>query len=88
MKSLSLRSAWAAVVVAGVMIAGCDTVPEPDPGPRASSAPAPTELKIEDVRPGTGDRVVKTGDKILVTYVGKLFFGGKQFDANEDKDAP
>lgn len=77
-----------ALVLGGALTSGCDPVPEPDSGPRPSATPDPTELEIEEVRPGTGDRVVKTGDKIQVTYVGKLLHGGKQFDANENKDAP
>lgn len=78
----------AASVLASAVTAGCDPVPEPDSGPKASSAPDPTDLKIEDPKPGTGDRAVKKGDKIHVTYVGKLFHGGKEFDSNLDKDNP
>jgi len=66
---------------------GCNSVPEPEGKSKpAASSNDPTELKIEDLAPGTGDRVVKDGDAILVTYKGTLLRGGKQFDANTDKD--
>jgi hypothetical protein len=87
----TLRRAFAALALAtSACLAGCsDPAPEPPgSGPRPSAAASPTELKIEDLRPGMGERAVKTGDKIFVTYVGKLFHGGKQFDANQNKDDP
>jgi len=67
---------------------GCDRAPEPESGPMPSAIPDPGELKIEDLKPGKGDRVVKTGDKIKVNYVGRLLRGGSQFDENKSKEDP
>lgn len=83
-----LAATWTALLSGGCMLIGCDTVPEPDPGQKASSAPGPTELKIEDLRAGEGSRTVKTGDQILVLYKGTLFYGGKEFDANQNREEP
>ncbi len=54
----------------------------------ASAAPAdedPKELKIEDLEKGSGEREVKTGDKILVSYTGKLLKTGKEFEYKPEK---
>jgi len=67
--------------------------PPPPPPPKKSSTAStakanandPTELKIEDETTGSGEREVKAGDKILVTYVGTLYNGGKQFEIKPEK---
>jgi len=46
-----------------------------------------TELKIETLSVGTGDREVKSGDKIKVDYVGTLVNGTK-FDSSIDRGEP
>jgi peptidylprolyl isomerase len=45
-----------------------------------------TELKIEDLGPGTGPNV-KNGDSVLVHYAGKLK-NGTQFDASKSHNPP
>lgn len=45
--------------------------------------PGPKELMIEDVKVGTGDRAVKTGDHIKVHYTGTLM-NGRKFDSSRD----
>ena len=44
------------------------------------------ELKIEDLRPGTGDEA-KTGQNVSVHYVGTLT-DGKKFDSSRDRGKP
>lgn len=68
------------------------TVSEPDdPTFKPSSGeplpPGPTKLEIIDDVVGTGDRVVKTGDKIKVHYTGTLM-NGKKFDSSRDRNEP
>jgi peptidylprolyl isomerase len=47
---------------------------------------APTKLQTEDLIAGTG-ATAKTGDKVWVSYVGKVYKTGKTFDASW-KDTP
>lgn len=77
-----------ALALTGAGALGCDRAPEPESGPTPSAIPDPPDLKIEDLKPGKGERAVKTGDKILVNYVGRLLRGGSQFDANQSKEDP
>jgi FKBP-type peptidyl-prolyl cis-trans isomerase FkpA len=71
---------------------GCgDKVAEPDTKPKpppAAPIPEPSDLQIEDLTPGTGDRTVKEGDTVFVHYVGKLLRGGSKFDENKPSDPP
>lgn len=45
-----------------------------------------TELKIEDIKVGTGD-VVEKGDTVVINYVGTLTDGTK-FDSSYDRNEP
>lgn len=91
-----LGLAGASVAIA---LAGCRSTPaEPEPPPRpahvdmtrevkpASSAPAVTELKKEDLKVGTG-REAKSGDRVRVHYTGRLLDGTK-FDSSLDRGDP
>ncbi len=46
-----------------------------------------TELKIEDVKEGTGPGA-KAGDRISVHYTGSLLANGKKFDSSLDRGQP
>ena len=81
-----------------LVLAGCDKVAEPEATPEKSaplaasgSAGSPTdpqEIIKDDLKPGSGDRVVKKGDEIKVNYVGTLLKGGKKFDENTSAEDP
>jgi hypothetical protein len=87
-----MLSTTAALLVAALVVGCSDKIAEPEPPPKpttsAASTPDPTELAKEDLKPGTGDREVKTGDKIKVHYVGRLLKTNAKFDSNEAKDKP
>src|SRR5450755_181696 len=74
-------------------LAACNkTVSEPDqpsfkPAEGEPLPPGPATLQITDDVVGTGDRAVKTGDKIKVHYTGTLM-NGKKFDSSRDKGEP
>lgn len=80
-----------AAVEAGAATAGSAAAMATAPAP-PSARPAPpqvagdpeTELKIEDLGPGTGPQV-KMGDTVLVHYTGKLR-SGTQFDSSKGRD--
>jgi peptidylprolyl isomerase len=57
-----------------------------EPNIPVPSGPAPKTLTIKTVVAGTG-ATVKAGDTVFVNYVGKLYNGGKIFDASW-KDEP
>ncbi len=68
------------------------TVPRPTRAPLPKPevkipAALPTELKITDLTPGTGDAAVE-GDTVVVYYVGVRSRDGKEFDNNFDSGAP
>ena len=48
---------------------------------------APTELKITDLKEGTGE-AAKVGDSITVHYVGVLSTDGTEFDSSYKRNAP
>lgn len=48
---------------------------------------APTELVVETLSEGTGDRVSANGDSLSVHYVGTLLSGTK-FDSSRDRGTP
>jgi peptidylprolyl isomerase len=48
---------------------------------------APTELVIEDLRPGDGAQA-KVGDTISAHYVGVAHSTGEEFDSSWDRGAP
>ncbi len=57
------------------------------PSVTVPSAPAPTELQIEDIVVGDGETAV-TGKPVSVHYVGVSYSNGKQFDASWDNGSP
>ncbi len=66
----------------------------PIPTPALTAAPASTnnqsvitELKIEDIKVGTGPAEVKSGDTVVVNYKGTLL-NGTQFDSSYDRGQP
>jgi FKBP-type peptidyl-prolyl cis-trans isomerase len=93
-----MRTAPLALLVFTVITAACDKVAEPEASPEkpvtaaasgsAGAANDPQEIIKDDLKPGTGDRVVKKGDEIKVNYVGKLLKNGSKFDENTSADDP
>jgi FKBP-type peptidyl-prolyl cis-trans isomerase len=81
------RAVALAALALGLLLPGCDKKPELDPDPNAARRAAPAaELKIEDVKPGTG-REAKSGDRVKVHYTGTLTDGTK-FDSSHDHNEP
>ncbi len=81
----------AILVSALLLVSACSKVSEPDnsfkPSTGEALLPGPTKLEIIDDAVGSGDRVVKTGDKIKVHYTGTLM-NGKKFDSSRDRNGP
>lgn len=50
-------------------------------------APAPGEVRLENLRQGDGD-VVNPGDTVIVQYTGALYDGGTVFDSSWDRGTP
>jgi FKBP-type peptidyl-prolyl cis-trans isomerase FkpA len=85
--TLPTRAAAFAALALGLLLSGCDKKPEPQPDPGAArKAPVAAELKIEELRPGTG-REAKSGDRVKVHYTGTLTDGTK-FDSSLDHNEP
>ncbi|MGH2842296.1 MAG: FKBP-type peptidyl-prolyl cis-trans isomerase [Solirubrobacteraceae bacterium] len=57
-----------------------------EPSFKVPSGPPPAELKVINLITGTGT-AAQDGDELWVNYVGKLYKGGKTFDASW-KDTP
>jgi peptidylprolyl isomerase len=64
------------LLASAALLTGCADQPPQPPG----------ELKIEDIKEGTGPGA-KVGDILYLNYVGTLA-GGREFDSNQDKDRP
>lgn len=76
------------LAVLGVSLVACqDKVVEPEPPPRPTTSAepfvAPTELVIDELAPGEGERAVKEGDKLRVKYVGRLLKTSFKFDEGD-----
>lgn len=60
---------------------------------KPACAPAPQDLVVKDMKPGTG-REVKFRTAVMVSYTGWLYDGcapelkGAKFDSSEDRNAP
>lgn len=84
------------LVLAALLAFGCAEVP-PEPKPaapaKAACAPAPSELVVKDLQPGTGD-TARFRSAVLVSYTGWLYdgckpdFKGAQFDTSEGRVTP
>jgi FKBP-type peptidyl-prolyl cis-trans isomerase len=57
---------------------------EPTIAPEAGAS----DLKIETIKQGAGDRVTKSGDMISVHYTGTLASTGAKFDSSLDRGTP
>ncbi len=84
----------AIALVAGVIFleSGQKTQTVPIPQLTASptsvnNQPVVKELKIEDIKVGTGSAEVKSGDTVVVNYKGTLL-DGTQFDSSYDRNQP
>ncbi|MCY1716743.1 FKBP-type peptidyl-prolyl cis-trans isomerase [Microbacterium sp. SL62] len=51
------------------------------------TAPAPTEVRIENLRQGAGE-VVNPGDQVIVQYTGALYDSGQVFDSSWQRGTP
>jgi FKBP-type peptidyl-prolyl cis-trans isomerase FkpA len=72
----------------GLLTPGCDKKTEPEPDPAAVRKPPPAaELKIEELRPGTGQEA-KSGDRVKVHYTGTLTDGTKFDSSHDHNDEP
>ncbi len=64
------------------------TIPTLTPSPTpVNNQPVVKELKIEDIKVGTGSAEVKSGDTVVVNYKGMLL-DGTQFDSSYDRGKP
>jgi FKBP-type peptidyl-prolyl cis-trans isomerase FkpA len=90
-----LKHACIAVLVA-VSAMGCAVARDPKPAtpPQSACAPAPKELVVKDLKPGSGAKAVGVRNSVLVTYTGWVYdgcakdFKGPQFDSNAGRPVP
>ena len=101
MKKLVLALAGAALA------AGCAQTPETRPATTTAAAPAPApamakpacrpapnELEVKDIEPGTGEERARFRTAVLVSYTGWLYDGckadlkGEMFDTSTNKPMP
>jgi len=64
-----------------------DTLPKGSPAIPLVAEAAPTQLKMKDLKVGTG-AVVKKGAKVTVNYVGVACSTGKIFDSSYSRNQP
>ncbi len=68
-------------------VALADSLPPGSPEVPVKVGPAPTELLIEDLTPGTGTEVVATSS-VTVDYIGVACSTGKIFDSSYSRGEP
>ena len=77
----------------GQTAASVPTTPKPPPALASNptvvvpKGPAPTQLQVKDLVPGTG-KTVSPGQTITVNYVGVLYKNGKEFDSSWKRNQP
>jgi peptidylprolyl isomerase len=78
---------------AGATQASVPTTPAPPPQLASKptvtvpKGPAPTQLVVKDLIPGTG-QAAQAGQTITVNYVGVLYANGKEFDSSWKRNQP
>jgi len=71
----------------GALVEGTSKDTSSKPEIPAPSGEPPTELVVEDVKPGKGPKA-KAGDTLTMQYVGISWSSGEQFDASWDAGQP